>query len=822
MRHLVTHWMFFSLVIVTTFAIGQISPSNAKPNLKPPRPEGTQPGGKTSSGPSEPDRKTSGSDFGTNLANTVVNTTSDPDDHVPCFFTLKQLMDLRPVPSVPKLNEADQSRVLTSVVEAVDTASDKELTRDQKAKFIAILAGEMDGKLIGKTPGEALATIMNILYEITAKNADLYDAAADEERLLEMLPKYGATSAIQKKAKDQSGTWFKQNDRKSTLSGLASVVAPDVPELASTLDQASSGQNASAQLNGAVVDSARSAINKFARPTDIGCAYQILSWNESRLLFGRSVANDFIGVQVTVRNLNGKEEFIVHNAMLSADTDIHGAIGRYFEGADKISVEAYNNAGESLTARGIVGNSIAAASTLLSVLQPIVSVDNFNNVAASFSGGVVPGWKTLSPDHQKEQLLLIANSGFSATYTTKTVVGKSGAATFYTWFPAKPFLEGWWVQDCAQSIATVGDPTAGSASPPQVGVDLQRARNACQSQGVAGWKTIPYQKWSSISDQLFRDLSLAVVAGIHVQEDSKNKSSVTDVKCPNNSQGELDLSKASADGTISCDVAGDNLDKVAKLRLENASNAVDPIRPEANVTVSGDNTTGKAAFKVSDLASASGNVYNVYAVGKDGTETSTGQTIHLDSKTVTLSAIKPDTIGLGNRPSKVELTGYHLNNLTSICLTLGPLAEGETVAVVKDSATQATIIANSLKISQGSWHIYLGDCAKQPADSGKVFNVTGAATPVIDSFSPTAAAVGGTVTINGSNLTGATEVTFGGPTARPAAVTDKKVTVIVPPGAKSGPIGVTTPAGTGSKDGFKVLAKAKVAAHSKTPGEPPK
>ncbi len=827
--------LLLSIVIVATFAAGQDSTSSTKNKaqssaLQKGASKGNLPD--TEASPNTNTRPVS--DFGTNLANSVVSATSDPVDQVPCFFTLKQLMDLRPMPDVARLTAADQSRVLTSVVEAVDAASDTELTRPQKREFIETLAGELDGKLIGKTPGEALATIMNILYQITAEHTDLYKAAAasNEEPLLDLLPKYGATSSVQNNAKGQSKVWFKPNDPKSTLSELASIVAQESPTLASTLDQASSVQSAGSQVNGAVVTSARSAINKFARPDDIGCAYQILSWNESRLLFGRSVANNFISVQVTVRNLNAKEEFIVHNAMLSVDTDIHGAIGKYLEGVDKIGVEAYNNAGESLTARGIIGNSITAASTLLSTLQPIVNVANFSNAVAAFNGGVPKGWTTLSPDHQKDQLLLIANSGFSATYTTKTIVGKSGAATFYTWFPAKPFLEGWWVQDCAQGIVTVGDDTSDKGNnssttdttagdkpqgsgeiSPQLGVDLKRARKVCAGVTASNWKTISYQKWSPVSDQLFRDLSLAVVAGIHVQEDSKNKSSITDLKCPKNARGELDFSKASSDGTLSCDVTGDNLDKVSKLRLENAGNSVDPVRPDATVTVSGDNTSAKAAFKVSDLASAPGDTYNVYAVGKDGTETPTGLNVHLDTKDISLTGVDPTKIDLSSVPSKVTLTGYNLNNLNKVCFS-GSMANKPTADVKKDSSkTQVTIDSASLKpLTAGEWEIYLNDCS-DANDSKQKLTVTGALAPKIDSFTPLSAAPGQTVTINGSNFTGAASVTFGGVAAMSPSVEDSKITAKVPTGAKSGSIEVTTTPGNTakSKDTFKVLPKGKTA-----------
>lgn len=899
-------WTILLLVFLATATLGQALQSNPNRKSKPPATPVTQPPTSTPlAQPQSANGNMAAPGLGARVTQGVLNDTSDPDDHVRCFFTSKQLIDLRPISGVVKLTEADQSKVLTSVAQAVDEASDKELTPNQKAKFISVLAHDLDGKLVGKTPGEALTTIMDLLYQITAKSSDLINtltlpepepikqkvvarakkyggetfAKAVENKLnsansswfklgnpgatSEMLAtlvakvpnelagvnrpaaiklqgdllnpdadllavaqnkekavqeianrakKYGGdnfSTAAQEQLNGADSAWFKSNDPKQTLSEAANVI-DDLPEehqsaADKTIEDLTTG--GLTQASGSVVSSARNELNKLAPPSDIGCAYQILSWNEARLLFGRSVANDFIAVQVTVRNLNAKEEFIVHNAMLAVNSDIHGAVGQYFEGEDKIGIEAYNNAGESLTARGIVGNSITAASALLGALQPIVSVDNFSNAVSAFTGGVVPGWKTISPDHQKDQLLLIANSGFSATYTTKTVVGKSGVATFYTWFPVKPWMQGWWIQDCAQSIVTVGQTPANDVTPPQIGIDLERAKQVCKDAGLNQWKSKPYKNWSSISDQLFRDLSFAVVAGIHVQEDSKNKSSITDLKCPSNSRGELDLSQASSDGTIGCTLTGDNLDKVAKLRLENAANAVDPIRPEAPVTVSGDNTSAKATFKVSDITAATGDVYDVYSVGKDGIEIATGQKIHLNQKTVAITGLSPSTIDLGSPTNTIAVSGQNLDSLTKLCFSNSATTSKPVFDVNKGtSKTQVTLDITSSKLSPGKWQIYINDCS-EPNNSKKELVVAGAATPQVNSFAPASAGPGQTVTILGSNLSGVEIVAFGGVETKPTTSEDDKLTVVVPTGAKSGSISVTSFGITRAKTGFKVVPK---------------
>jgi IPT/TIG domain len=64
-------------------------------------------------------------------------------------------------------------------------------------------------------------------------------------------------------------------------------------------------------------------------------------------------------------------------------------------------------------------------------------------------------------------------------------------------------------------------------------------------------------------------------------------------------------------------------------------------------------------------------------------------------------------------------------------------------------------------------------------------------------FFPTAAAVGTLIQITGMYLTGTTSVTFGGvPAPQFTIVSDTEITVVVPPNAVTGQIGVTTPWGT--------------------------
>jgi IPT/TIG domain len=67
--------------------------------------------------------------------------------------------------------------------------------------------------------------------------------------------------------------------------------------------------------------------------------------------------------------------------------------------------------------------------------------------------------------------------------------------------------------------------------------------------------------------------------------------------------------------------------------------------------------------------------------------------------------------------------------------------------------------------------------------------------PSITGFRPATGPVGTTVTIRGSNLTGATSVTFNGVTASFTVVSYSSIRTKVPAGASTGPIAVTTPDG---------------------------
>src|SRR5258708_5990458 len=69
--------------------------------------------------------------------------------------------------------------------------------------------------------------------------------------------------------------------------------------------------------------------------------------------------------------------------------------------------------------------------------------------------------------------------------------------------------------------------------------------------------------------------------------------------------------------------------------------------------------------------------------------------------------------------------------------------------------------------------------------------------PTITNFTPTSGTVGTSVTITGTSFTGATAVRFATTAATFKVVSATSISATVPGGAMTGPISVTTAAGTG-------------------------
>ena len=92
--------------------------------------------------------------------------------------------------------------------------------------------------------------------------------------------------------------------------------------------------------------------------------------------------------------------------------------------------------------------------------------------------------------------------------------------------------------------------------------------------------------------------------------------------------------------------------------------------------------------------------------------------------------------------------------------------------------------------------------------------------PVVTGFTPVKGAPGDSVTVSGLNFTGATNVTFATLRAHFAITADTQMQAIVPTGAVTGPITVTTPSGSGSStQSFQIVIGPSIDSFTPTNGQ---
>lgn len=160
--------------------------------------------------------------------------------------------------------------------------------------------------------------------------------------------------------------------------------------------------------------------------------------------------------------------------------------------------------------------------------------------------------------------------------------------------------------------------------------------------------------------------------------------------------------------------------------------------------------------------------------------------------------------------TSVTVNGDHLTGATSVTFS----GVGAAFTFNNDNRLTATVPAGftsgTIKVSNSAG----------TGESSGVFTVTsGTPAPVISSFTPSSGAVGTQVTINGDHLSGATLVRFGASSGASFTVNnDTRITAIVPTGATTGKISVSTSGGTVQSSGTFTVSGPVINSFSPTSG----
>ena len=413
---------------------------------------------------------------------------------------------------------------------------------------------------------------------------------------------------------------------------------------------------------------------QYNRPVDIGCAMTVYPWKETADNFGRRVADEFIAIQITVRNLNPNLEFLLHDAELAADANMSG-LSRFQSSHERRVVRNVGQVGQvtnprNVTVRIMEGIGMVAGSA--TGFAP----SGYALGYSVYSAGVVPAVKHVLPDMTQDQLNNVSDLAFTSAWASRIVVPKSGAITFVTFIPSIPLEQACWLQP---SYDITKDVTYGAPL------------NACPVSTPGGWKTIMYKNWNSIQHQAFVKHAYAVIAGVHIQE--VRKGTITKLDCPVLSNGTADLSKAQ-NGNYSCAITGTDLDSVTGVTLTQATSTI-----TGKWVASSNKTSAQAQFAVSDLDSLSG-TYHLNLVYSSGESVDSGQTIKFAVRTPNITDVTFDTTDLSkakNNTVTMTIQGSDLDRIASVKLSSESGADypGSLAAGIKQTDTSATVTFNS-------------------------------------------------------------------------------------------------------------------------------
>src|SRR5258708_32735571 len=145
----------------------------------------------------------------------------------------------------------------------------------------------------------------------------------------------------------------------------------------------------------------------------------LLTWQETSDIFGRRVANTYIAIQVTVRNLNTVNEFLIHDIQVAVDTGVsNDTFSRFQAGRDKLLVRNLAQRGQAEDRRNLALHALEAIGAIAGS-SAIAGSRDFATAVAVVRGCFIPGYSTLFPEHTVDQLNDINDPGFFASPSLK-------------------------------------------------------------------------------------------------------------------------------------------------------------------------------------------------------------------------------------------------------------------------------------------------------------------------------------------------------------------------------------------------------------------
>ncbi|MEK6781743.1 MAG: IPT/TIG domain-containing protein, partial [Bacteroidota bacterium] len=226
-----------------------------------------------------------------------------------------------------------------------------------------------------------------------------------------------------------------------------------------------------------------------------------------------------------------------------------------------------------------------------------------------------------------------------------------------------------------------------------------------------------------------------------------------------------------------------------------------------NLPTTSDNTTldgsGLGSFSSTMTGLTIGTQYYVrsYAVNNVGVGYGTVK-IFTTSAPPTLTNFTPTSGAIG---TSVTITGTNFSGASAVSFGGTAATSFSVVSGTSITAVVGTGTSGSVSVTT-------------PGGTVTKIGFTFIPAPTISLFTPTSAASGATVTITGTNLIGASAVSFGGTAATSFSVVSATTITAVVGAGTSGSVSVTTPGGTATKTGFTFINAPAISSFTPTNG----
>lgn len=410
--------------------------------------------------------------------------------------------------------------------------------------------------VFNKTGNTAIAAIRAAIdaAQLTAKQNQFLQSQADA-----LSHMYGVTL-------NNNSERFKQQVASATTAGLDSNAPP------------------SDKLNTvfAKIEEITNYVRSIHAPNDIGCSESVLTYDETSDIFGKRMANTYIAVQVTIRNLSPDNEFLVHDIQVAVQTDL------FFNTRDRRLAQGVAEIGQAMSPRNQAMRYLEGSASALGVAAVPLGNVPFSDAAHGFTS-FIPIMKGIFPDFSIAQFSRLQDLGFTSGSLTY-VIPKSGSHAMVAFIPEKVFRT---ALEESQSSGTKSDKQS----------DKKQAKAP---------KYKNFKDYTTDDLRAFQNSLEILVAGAHVKEVSAVTPDATALACD-------PATGTSASDTVTCHLTGKNLQSVKSVKLVFKSDSTEGSATSTKYDVNKTDTTkADVVFNAQDFSTLKkGQAYSVVLIAQD-------------------------------------------------------------------------------------------------------------------------------------------------------------------------------------------------------------